>query len=61
MHALEVIAVRNAAAAGREAAHAVDNGNHEEALRIARAADPRVHSSFLRAYWKERHPQEGGK
>lgn len=37
MHALEVIIVRNAAAAGREAAHADNDGAHEKASVIFEA------------------------
>lgn len=68
MHALEVIIVRNARAAGREAAHAVNDGDHEKARAIAAHFTPLLNPppdpgylrkraerlAFIRAYGRGR-------
>jgi len=60
MHSLEVIISKNAKAAGREAGHAVNDGDHETAKKIAAAAleDEIVlvnySKTFLAGYWRGR-------
>ncbi len=63
MHCLEVIVKRNAEAAGREAAHAANDGDTEALFRLLApdysetSNDPNVQAAFLQGYARGR--QEG--
>ena len=58
MHSLEIIVKRNAEAAGREAAHASNEGDFKLALAIAEAVgDDTAGGAFVRGY--ARGTQEG--
>lgn len=52
MHALEVIIRRNEEAAGREAAHADNNGKYEKATAILAATE--VDDAFVEGYTRGR-------
>jgi hypothetical protein len=53
MHCLEVIVARNERAAAREEAHAVSDGNWDEAARIA-LANFDLTNNYMRAYERAR-------
>lgn len=59
MHGLDVIISKNLKAAGREAAHAVNDGDHETAKKIAEDVADEIalanwSKTFIAAYWRAR-------